>query len=80
LQLLLLFGIDPNKVTGDPVYSPIVEIQILANPSGGGTTNATMVLSNPMYGTQAVTGGFLAIQSESQPIVFKDILLKELPQ
>jgi hypothetical protein len=33
-----------------------------------------------MYGTQAVTGGYLALQSENQPIVFKDILLKELPQ
>ncbi len=142
---LMIFGIDPAKVTGDPVYPPIMEIQILGNPSGGGstngnycdmgsfvnptitathtgscgnnkdskapgsgkpspqpdvwttleadvhitgdtkvyqwpdTTNAVLIVSNPKYGSQAVTGGYLALQSESQPIVFKDILLKELP-
>jgi hypothetical protein len=143
---LMIFGIDPNKIPGDPVFPPIMEIQILGNPSGGGTTNgnycdmgsfvnptitathtgscgnnkdskapgsgkpspqpdvwttleadvhvagetkvyqwpdtanAVLIVSNPKYGAQAVTGGFLALQSESQPIVFKDILLKELPQ
>jgi len=143
---LMIFGIDPTKVTGDPIYPPIIEIQILGTPSGGGstnanecemrqfvnptvtathtgtcgnnkdskapgsgktapaagvwttleadvhitgdtkvyqwpdTTNAVLIMSKPMYGTQAVTSGYLAIQSEGQPIVFKDILLKELPQ
>ncbi len=143
---LMIFGIDPAKVTGDPIYPPIVEIQILGTPSAGGstnanecemrqfvnptvtathtgacgnnkdskapgsgktapaagvwttleadvhitgdtkvyqwpdTTNAVLIMSKPMYGTQAVTSGYLAIQSEGQPIVFKDILLKELPQ
>lgn len=143
---LMIWGTDPAKVTGDPVFAPIVEIQLLANPSGGGsttanycemgsfvtptvtathtgtcgnnkdtrapgsgkplkapdvwttieadvhltgdtkvyiwpdTTNAALIMSKPMYGTQPVTGGYLALQSESQPIVFKDILLKELPQ
>ena len=38
-----------------------------------------MILSNLMYGGKAVMGGYLAIQSEGQPIVFKDIMLKELP-
>jgi hypothetical protein len=143
---LMIFGIDPAAVTGDPIYPPIVEIQILGTPSAGGstnanecemsqfvnptvtathtgscgnnkdskapgsgktapaaavwttleadvhitgdtkvyqlpdTTNAVLIISKPMYGTKAVTSGYLALQSESQPIVFKDILLKELPQ
>jgi|GEM_PF-3543180 len=143
---LMIFGIDPTKVTGDPIYPPIVEIQLLGTPSSGGSTNANecemrqfvnptvtathtgtcgnnkdskapgsgkaapaasvwttieadvhitgdtkvyqwpdttnpvLIMSKPMYGTQAVTSGYLAIQSEGQPIVFKDIMLKELPQ
>ncbi len=143
---LMIFGIDPTKVTGDPVFPPIIEIQLLGTPSGGGTTNGNycdmgsfvnptvlathtgscgnnkdtkasgsgktanaasvwttleadvhpagdtkvyqlpdttnpvLILSKPTYGGKAVTGGYLALQSESQPIVFKDILLKELPQ
>jgi hypothetical protein len=142
---LMIFGIDPAKVTGDPVFPPIIEIQLLGNPSGGGsttanycemgqfvnptvlmthtgscgnnkdtkapgsgkplnpastwttveadvhvtgdtkvyiwpdTTNPALIMSKPMYGGQAVTGGYLALQSEGQPIVFKDIMLKELP-
>jgi hypothetical protein len=143
---LMIFGIDPATVTGDPIFPPIVEIQILGTPSGGGstngnecemsqfvnptvttthtgtcgnnkdtkasgsgkaapaaavwttleadvhitgetkvyqlpdTTNPVLIMSKPMYGTKAVTSGYLGIQSEGQPIVFKDILLKELPQ
>jgi hypothetical protein len=143
---LMIFGIDPTLVTGDPVFPPIVEIQILGTPSNGGstnanecemaqfvnptvtathtgscgnnkdskapgsgktapaagvwttleadvhitgetkvyqlpdTTNAVLIMSKPMYGGKAVTSGYLALQSEGQPIVFKDILLKELPQ
>lgn len=143
---LMIFGIAPDKIPGDPVFPPILEIQILGNPSGGGSTNGNycdmgsfvnptitathtgscgnnkdakapgsgktanaadvwttleadvhvngdtkvyqwpdtanpvLILSNPKYGGQAVAGGYLALQSESQPIVFKDILLKELPQ
>ncbi|MEO7778528.1 MAG: family 16 glycoside hydrolase [Fibrobacteria bacterium] len=143
---LMIFGIDPAKVTGDPIYPPIVEIQILGTPSAGGstnlnecevgqfvnptvtathtgtcgnnkdskapgsgktapaagvwttieadvhvngdtkvyqwpdTTNAVVIISKPMYSGKAVTSGYLAIQSEGQPIVFKDIMLKELPQ
>lgn len=44
------------------------------------TTNPAQTMSGPRYMNQAVTGGFVALQSESQPIEFKDILLKELPQ
>jgi Domain of Unknown Function (DUF1080) len=142
---LMLFGIDPTLVTGDPVFPPIIEIQLLGTPSGGGsttanycemaqfvnptvtathtgscgnnkdskasgsgktapaasvwttieadvritgdtkvyqwpdTTNPVLIMSKPMYAGKAVTGGYLALQSEGQPIVFKDILLKELP-
>jgi hypothetical protein len=43
------------------------------------TVNAALIMSKPMYSGKAVTGGYLAIQSEGQPIVFKDIMLKELP-
>jgi hypothetical protein len=141
----MIFGIDPATVTGDPVFPPIIEIQLLGNPSGGGSTtanycemaqfvnptvvmthtgscgnnrdtrapgsgkplnpastwttveadvrvngdtkvyiwpdtvNPALIMSKPMYGGKAVTGGYLALQSESQPIVFKDIMLKELP-
>jgi hypothetical protein len=143
---LMIFGIDPAKVTGDPIFPPIIEIQLLGTPSAGGstnanecemaqfvnptvtathtgscgnnkdskapgsgktapaaavwttieadvhvtgdtkvyqwpdTTNAVLIISKPMYAGKAVTGGYLAIQSEGQPIVFKDIMLKELPQ
>jgi 3-keto-disaccharide hydrolase len=142
---LMIFGIDPTQVTGDPVFPPIIEIQLLGNPSGGGSTtvnycemtqfvtptvlmthtgscgnnrdakaagsgkplnpastwttveadvhvtgdtkvyiwpdtvNPALIMSKPMYNGKAVTGGYLALQSESQPIVFKDIMLKELP-
>jgi hypothetical protein len=142
---LMIFGIDPTKVTGDPVLPPILEIQLLSSPSTGGSTtanycdmaqftnpyvsathtgscgnnkdskapgsgkplnpastwttveadvrvngdtkvyiwpdtvNAALIISKPMYGGQPVTGGYLALQSESQPMVFKDIMLKELP-
>ena len=43
------------------------------------TVNPALIISKPMYGGKPVTGGYLALQSESQPIVFKDIMLKELP-
>ena len=43
------------------------------------TINVALIISKPMYGGQTVTGGYLALQSESQPMVFKDIMLKELP-
>jgi hypothetical protein len=35
-------------------------------------------ISGPMYNNQPVLGGYLAIQSESQPVEFNDIELKEL--
>jgi hypothetical protein len=137
---LMLFGIDPRDVTGDPEFPPAIEIQLLGTPSGGGTNNANLCqpggmwvsklfgenngsgggckasksgpaptagewvtieaevsvsgetkifqhpemttpvlsISGPMYDNQPVTGGYLAIQSESQPVEFKDIELKEM--
>ena len=135
---LMIFGIDPAKVTGDPEFPPLIEIQLLGSPSdpgGGGSTSPNycepngikltthtadcgnnhtgkapnaagtwttveaevhvkdvtkvfqfpdstkpvFTMSGPMYNNQPVTGGYLSLQSESQPIEFKDILLKELP-
>jgi hypothetical protein len=137
---LMLFGIDPRDVTGDPEFPPAIEIQLLGTPSGGGTNNANLcqpggmwvsklfgetngsgggckasksgpaptagewvtieaevlvsgetkifqhpemttpvlTISGPMYNNQPVLGGYLAIQSESQPVEFKNIELKEL--
>ncbi len=136
---LMIFGIDPAKVTGDPEFPPLIEIQLLGSPSdpgGGGTTSPNycepngitmsshtadcgnnhtakppnaagtwttveaevhvndvtkvyqwpdstkpvFTMNGPMYNKQPVTGGFLSLQSESQPCEFKDILLKELPK
>lgn len=136
---LMIFGIDPSKVTGDPEFPPIIEIQLLGsptNPGGGGTTSPNycepngvkmrmhtvdcgnnrtgkvpnpagtwttveaevhvndvtkvfqlpdttkpvFTMSGPTYNNQPVTGGYLALQSESQPIEFKDVLLMELPK
>lgn len=139
---LMIFGIDPRTVTGDPEFPPIIELQLLGTPSGGGTknanlcqpggmsmstffgenntnrtgcrdsksgtappagdawttveaevhvqgdtkvyqypdmTNPVLVIGGPVYKNQPVTGGYLALQSESQPMEFKDIELKELP-
>jgi hypothetical protein len=136
---LMIFGIDPATVTGDPQFPPLIEIQLLGSPSqpgGGGTTspnycepggmtmqqhtgscgnNGTgktpnpaaqwttveadvhvtgqtkvyqlpdttkpvLTMSGPRYQNAAVTGGYIALQSEGQPVEYKDILLKELPQ
>ena len=136
---LMIFGIDPRTVTGDPEFPPLIEIQLLGTPSAGGSKNANLCqpggmkvaklfdqaindnschdsqsgtappaadwvtveaevhvtgetkvfqypnmtepvlrISGPTYNGQPVLGGYLAIQSESQPIEFKDIELKEL--
>jgi hypothetical protein len=137
---LMLFGIDPRDVTGDPDFPPAIEIQLVGTPSTGGTNNANLCqpggmwvsklfgenngsgigckasksgpapaagewvtieaevlvsgetkiyqypekttpvlsISGPMYNNQPVSGGYLGIQSESQPVEFKDIELKEL--
>jgi hypothetical protein len=42
-------------------------------------TTPVLTVSGPVYKGQPVTGGYLALQSESQPVEFKDIELKELP-
>ncbi len=132
---LMIFGIDPAQVTGDPLFPPLIEIQLLgADSSGGSTTpnvcvpggmtmtqstaecgnNKTGVapppaaewqtveaevhvngdtkvfqypnkttpvvtMSGPVYQGKPVTGGYLSLQSESQPLEFKDIELMELP-
>jgi hypothetical protein len=137
---LMIFAIDPRTVMNDPEFPPLIEIQLLGTPSGGGTKNANLcqpgimrvstlfgqpladnschdsksgtappadqwvtveaevhvtgdtkifqypdmttpvlTISGPTYNGQPVTGGYLALQSESQPVEFKDIHLKELP-
>jgi hypothetical protein len=42
-------------------------------------TNPVLTIAGPMYQGKPVTGGYLSLQSESQPIEYKDIELKELP-
>jgi hypothetical protein len=137
---LMIFALDPTQVTGDPMFPPLIEIQLLGTPSSGGTNNANLcqpggmtvqmlhgeptpggncfdstsgparpaaewttveaevhvagdtkvyqhpdlttpvlTISGPIYGGKPVLGGYLALQSESQPLEFKDIELKELP-
>lgn len=137
---LMVFATDPRTVTNDPEFPPLIEIQLLGTPSGGGKNNANLcqpggmrvsrlfgqslsdsgchdsqsgtappaaqwvtveaevhvsgdtkvfqypnmttpvlTFSGPVYNGQAVTGGYIALQSESQPVEFKDIELKELP-
>jgi hypothetical protein len=39
---LMLFCLDPTKVTGDPDFPPLIEIQLLGTPSAGGTNNANI--------------------------------------
>jgi hypothetical protein len=41
-------------------------------------TEPVLVISGPTYNGQPVMGGYLALQSESQPVEYKDIELKEL--
>jgi hypothetical protein len=41
-------------------------------------TTPVLTISGPVYKGQPVTGGYLALQSESQPLEYKDIELKEL--
>jgi len=36
---LMIFGIDPSKVTGDPEFPPLIEIQLLGEGSTGGSTS-----------------------------------------
>ena len=36
---LMIFAIDPRKVMNDPEFPPLIEIQLLGTPSGGGTTS-----------------------------------------
>ncbi len=137
---LMIFGIDPATVQGDPLFPPLIEIQLLGSPSSGGTNNANLCMpggmrvqmlhgaptpggnchdsksgpalpagdwvtveaevlvdgvtkvyqhpdlttpvltvSGPVYQDKPVTGGYLSLQSESQPIEYKDIEIKELP-
>lgn len=42
-------------------------------------TTPVLTFSGPVYNGQPVTGGYLALQTESQPVEFKDIELMELP-
>jgi hypothetical protein len=137
---LMVFGIDPSKVTGDPSFPPLLEIQLLGTPSSGGTNNANLckpggptvklvngkppgpncdpsssgparpaaewvtveaevhvngdtkvyqypntttpvlTFSGPTWNGQALTNGWISIQSESQPCEFRKIELMELPQ
>lgn len=144
---LMIFGIDPTKVTGDPEFPPLIEIQLLGTPSAGGTKNCNLcqpggmkvsklfgqalndtgchdsksgtapaadqwvtveadvhvsgdtnvyqcvqsgdtpctpdttkpvlTISGPTYNGQAVTSGYLSLQSESQPVEFKNVQLKQ---
>jgi hypothetical protein len=132
---LMIFGIHPSEVMGDPEFPPIIEIQLLGANSAGGSTNINLcplngmtmaqgqgscgnngtgvaplpadqwvtveaevlvegetkvyqhpdltdpvlTISGPRYQGQPVTGGYLALQSESQPVEYKDIEIKELP-
>jgi hypothetical protein len=138
---LMLFGIDPATVTGNPNFPPLIEIQLLGTPSAGGTNNANICrpggmtvttlfdkpatpgncqdsLTGPAppaaqwvtveaevhvkgttkiyqypdttkpvltfagvtYAGKLVTGGYISIQSESQPCEFRKIELMELPE
>ena len=133
---LMIFGIDPAQVTGDPEFPPLIEIQLLgANSTGGNTTpnmcvpggmtmkkstaacgdnhtgvapppagdwvtveaevhvngdtkvyqypNKTtpvITMSGPVYQGKDVLNGYLSLQSESQPLEYKDIELMELPE
>jgi hypothetical protein len=42
-------------------------------------TKAVLTMSGPMYQGKPVTSGYLSLQSESQPLEFKDVELMELP-
>jgi hypothetical protein len=133
---LMIFGIDPAKVTGDPEFPPLIEIQLLGANSGGGNTTPNMcvpggmtmkkstatcgnnntgvapppasqwvtveaevhvkgdtkvfqypnmttpviTMSGPVYQNKDVLDGYLSLQSESQPLEYKDIELMELTE
>jgi Domain of Unknown Function (DUF1080) len=133
---LMIFGIAPAQVTGDPEFPPLIEIQLLGANSAGGSTTPNMctpggmtmkkstaacgdnhtgvapppaaewatveaevhvkgdtkvfqypdmttpviTMSGPVYDGKDVTAGYLSLQSESQPVEFKDVELMELPE
>jgi len=142
---LMIFGQDPHLVQGDPMFPPLLELQLLGSNSAGGDANANLckpggptvmqvnghapggscdhsmlaqnsapphadwvmveaevhvsgdtkvyqtyplgsepvlalTLSGPIWNGKPMTGGYLSLQSESQPCEFKDIQLKELPE
>jgi hypothetical protein len=39
---LMVFGLDPTKIVGEPSFPPLLEIQLLGNPSGGGDTSPNL--------------------------------------
>ncbi len=50
---LMIFGIDPAKVTGDPEFPPLIEIQLLGAGSSGGNTTPNVCVPGGMTMTKS---------------------------
>ena len=53
---LMIFGTDPSKVMGDPMFPPVLEIQLLGNGSSGGSTNPNICNNGGMNYSKADCG------------------------
>ena len=71
---IFVFGTDPHQITGNPDFPTAIEIQILGNPSAGGSVNGQICLNSTvgmypaMIGTKAINaagGCFASTQSPS---------------
>lgn len=62
-------------VTVEAEVHPTGDTKVFQYPD---MTTPVLTISGPVYKGQPVTGGYLALQSESQPLEYKDIELKEL--
>lgn len=73
-----------GKAPNPPDQWTTVEVEVHVNDVAKvfqlpDSTNPVFTMSGPMCNDKSVTGRFLSLQSESQPLEFKDILLKSLP-
>ena len=74
---LFVFCTDPHQITGNPDFPTGIEIQILGNPSAGGSVNCQICLNSTvgmypaMIGTKSITGPGGCFASTQNPTDFQ---------
>jgi hypothetical protein len=74
---LFVFGTDPHQITGNPDFPTAIEIQILGNPSAGGSVNSQICLNSTvgmypaMIGTKTINGPGGCFASTQNPSDFQ---------